>query len=386
MDSVRLTLRILLLPAGLVFFLALAYVLVAWDDPVEALRGRLEAGAAALQNAAGDPNSELLAEIAQAGDYQRTWIVDGSGMIISSSQAQEVGMKLEAEWAERLVAAGGATRFEAIEWGDRTMFLAARRSALTGRWSVVLDEASAVWRKRLAVMISGLGGAVLTIVLLGAGIHRALDRKILRPLSQVDEEANAALAGALVSKERLDRTTAGTRLQKIAEALWRISSERDDAAASLKESSALYFSALHLTDEMIWITRFDGTIVEANRSFCDHLGVAKIAVVGKRMSSFKHMLPEKPLLKLGEMSAREQKVFDRMLFTFTTAEGEALSVVASIQAVPHEGKAAFMVAAAIQRPIVRTRGTQAAVDVDAENDEADLDEVNEDGEPSDRQD
>jgi len=384
MDSVRLTLRILLLPACLVLVCAVAYVVAAWNDPLEILRGRLEAGAAALQNAAGDPNAALLAEIADAGGYQRAWIVDGFGMIISSSQAPEVGTKLEAEWADRLVAAGGATQFEAIEWGDRTMFLAARRSALTGRWSVVLDEASAVWRRRVVVILSAIGGAILMIGLIGAGVHRALDRTILRPLAGVDGAAIAALEGAPVSRESLDRLAAETPVSNISEALWRISSERDEAAASLRESRALYFSALHLTDEMIWITRFDGTMVEANRSFCEHLGVARSGVVGKPMKAFKHLLPLKPLLRLGELSAREQKVFDRMLFTFTTADGEALNVVASIQAVPHEGKAAFMVAAAVQGR--RARGTDAALDDDAEEEETDLDEVKGNGEPSDRED
>ncbi|MEX1055038.1 MAG: PAS domain-containing protein [Rhodothermales bacterium] len=383
MDAVRLTLRILVLPACLVLFCAAVYVLVAWDDPLENLRSRLEAGAAALQNAAGDPNAALLAEIAEAGSYERAWIVDGIGMIISSSEATEVGTKLDAAWADRLVSAGGATRFEAIEWGNRTMFLAAHRSALTGRWSVVLDETSSLWRTRFAVMLFAFGGAVLAIGLIGVGIHRTLHRTILRPLGGLDEASNAALEGAPVSRESLDRLTTGTPVNGIAEAFWRIASERDEAAAQLKESRALYFSALHLTNEMVWITRFDGTIVEANRGFCEHLGVERSAVVGKPLRAFKSLLPEKPLRSLGERSAREQKVFDRMLFTFTKADGMAMDVVASIQAVPHEGKAAFMVVAAIRRPVTADPETRRGLDKDAAE-EMDRDGGKGDDEPSGR--
>ena len=342
MIAVRETLRVMRIPALVLALAGLIYVVLAWHRPVERVGERLTSSAVALKGVAEAADSAILREIDENDGYERVWIVDGAGLIAASSHPLEAGRKVESPWLEMLVNASGPGVLEGRDWGSRHIFLAAHRSAHTGRWGVVLQDGQVVKDGRHRLIVFTLVSVIGIVLLISAATYLALEKNLLQPLGRLETAAESTLSG---QSGELDRLVDGTPIGRIATALAEKSGDCERFAAELKERRALYFSVLNLAREMVLITSFDGEILEINRSFSEKLGIDRAAAVGRPLSDLDKQLPSASLIQLGERSAREQRVFDRLILSFTGKAGAPMRVVAAVQAVPFGGKPAFMMVA-----------------------------------------
>lgn len=354
--TARETVR-LLLPAGaLVAFGLLVYALTYWNEPVDRAAKRLTDVVAALQPGAAsgraDAVSPLLARIAARNGYERIWIVDGSGIIEHSSRETERGTQLEGPWGELLDRATTPSLFETIEWGDRLMLFAARRSAVTGRWSAVLEDGTSIGHERWSHLALMAAFGLLVLTLVGFAMQVAVGRRLLHPMTVLAEHADDVSISKAAPTAAIERVAeqGGESLQTIAAALKSLWMDRDMLRRDVNERHALYIASTFLTAEMIMIATFDGRIAEVNRSFCERLGFEPGRILGRPLASLEGVLPAEALRDLGERSAREKRPFERVLFTFSPPGRTPIDVIAAVQAVPFAGEAAFMLVAGERRP------------------------------------
>lgn len=345
----RLAHRVVL-PAGVMLLLVAAlYVAATWDHPAGRLAEDVRTAAVALQVV--DPGGEgvdlLLRDVALQRGYERAWVIDGSGRIERSSHPGEAGSELDAPWWDVLAAAAGSTVAERMTWGNRILFIGAHRSAVTGRWSVVLADGTGILRGRLTSALIAFGLALIVWLVTAVSFHVQAARRLGKPLAEIDLMAERMLAGESAQQGRLDRIAARAdeTLARLAQALGVIWRRHDDLSAKLAEQQARYYATLHLARELVCMCSFDGTILEVNRSFCDKLGRSRDALLGHAMEILSTQLPVQLLMELGERSAREKRTFERLLLAFSALDGSDLRVVASVQAVPFEGEPAYVVVA-----------------------------------------
>lgn len=347
----RDTVRLLIPAVALVVASFIIYAIFYWNEPLERAARRMADVATALQPAASsgsaDAVSPMLASVAVRSGYERVWIVDGSGLIVFSSRETEAGTQLNGPWGDLLMAATTPSVFEATDWGDRRMLFSAHRSAATGRWSAVLEDGTPIARERWVhlALLAAVGFMALTLV--GFAMQVAVGRRLLHPMTVLSEHVDDLSTGKAAPTAALERIggRGGEALEKIAGAVGALWTERDSLRRELHERHALHLAATYLTGEMIMVATFDGRIAEANRSFCDHLGLDRNRIVGRLLGSLEGVLPAKALRELGEQSAREKRPFERLLFTFAPPGGTPMDVVAAVQAVPFGGEPAFMLVA-----------------------------------------
>lgn len=344
----RSVIRLLLPLAALLIAAFVVYAVVSWNEPLDRAEERLTEAAVALQTAAG--SGILLDETAAHNGYERVWIVDGSGRIVASSRGAEAGTRIEEPWSGILSGASEPTLFRTEPWGDRLMLFSAHRSAETGRWSAVLEDGSWIGEER-GTRLAGAAAVVLSIfVVIGAAAFSSLRRGLFRPLQDLADAASTEKTAPTATIERIAARGTGA-IESIATALNSVWTERDVLRRDLNERQALHLAATYLAREMIMVATFEGRIVEVNRSFCRRLSLERDQIVGRPLAALEGVLPASALREMGERSAREQRPFERLLFSFSPQNAESFDVVAAVQAVPFAGEPAFiMVADESSRP------------------------------------
>ena len=353
---IRLT-TILLLPITLV--LIVMTILMVWSAIQEVDRGveaQLESVVEAVSLAGIADSldwSVRLEELALRNEYDRIWILDHSWLILASNLSSEVGSTVEDRWQQLLEGKEDTLVQEEVPWGQRTILFSARWSIKNNLWTAVLYDNSDTqsllrWRIVRIIAVNYL------IWLVMAGIMLYLVRRnISRPLSRVEQATIRLLEGEEIQEAKLKRLVleSGRTVGGIVGNVTELIRNRQLMEQRLQNAGILYATLFDLLPDMVLVISMDGTILEANRSFCNVLGFSQSTIRGTTVKTLSAHVPADALLAFGRKCREQNCKIENLDFLFRSRDGKEVPANVTVQGVNYHGGPAIYVIATDRRDI-----------------------------------